>query len=114
MTSVVNTAKTYYHDIRKRLNAIQMFNNGGNMAVVAGVISIVAVVIVLIIGAVLAGAFTTVAGNSNLGLDAQWIQAVSDIGNTSITSFQIAGLLPIAIVAGLVIAVISVIMISRN
>lgn len=85
----------------------------GNMGVVAGVISIVAVVVTLIIGTILAGAFTTVATSANLGLTDTWKAAVNATGNTAITSFNIASLLPIAIVAGLVIAVISVIVVSR-
>lgn len=85
----------------------------GNMGVVAGVVSIVAVVITLLIGTILAGSFTAVATNSNLGLDANWTAALNGVGETAITSFSIASLLPIALVASLVIAVISVIVISR-
>lgn len=85
----------------------------GNMGVVAGVVSIVAVVITLLIGTILAGSFTSVATNSTLGLDENWTAALNGVGDTAITSFSIASLLPIALVASLVIAVISVIVISR-
>lgn len=86
----------------------------GNMGIVAGVVSIVAVVVTLIIGTILAGSFTTVATSANLGLSDEWKTAVNATGSTAITSFNIASLLPIAIVASLVIAVISVIVVSRN
>lgn len=85
----------------------------GNMGVVAGVISIVAVVVTLIIGVILAGSFTTVATSADLGLSQEWKNATNSISNTAITSFNISALLPIAIVAGLVIAVISVIVVNR-
>lgn len=83
----------------------------GNMGVVAGVVSIVAVVITLLIGTILAGSFTAVATSSNLGLDSNWTAALNGVGDTAITSFNIAALLPIALVASLVIAVISVIVV---
>lgn len=85
----------------------------GNMGVVAGVVSIVAIVVTLIIGTILAGSFTTVATSSELGLSDDWKAAVNATGSTAITSFNIASLLPIAVVAGLVIAVISVIVVNR-
>ena len=64
----------------------------GNMGVVAGVVSIVAVIVTLLVGTILAGSFTTVATSSNLGLDANWTSAVEGIGNTAITSMNIAAL----------------------
>lgn len=85
----------------------------GNMGVVAGVVSIVAVIVTLLVGTILAGSFTTVATSSNLGLDANWTSAVEGIGNTAITSMNIAALLPVAIVAGLIISVISVVIVTR-
>lgn len=83
----------------------------GNMGVVAGVVSIVAVVITLLIGTILAGAFTTVATSSSLNLSTEWTNALKSVGDTAITSFNIGALLPIALVASLVIAVISVIVV---
>lgn len=88
-------------------------NTNGNMGIVAGVISIVAVIIVLVMGAILSGAFAGVATNSNLNLSSEWVGAVDSIGNTAVTSFSIAGLLPIAIVAALIISVISVMLVTR-
>ena len=85
----------------------------GNMGVVAGVVSIVAVIVTLLVGTILAGSFTTVATSSNLGLDSNWTAAVEGIGNTAITSMNIAALLPVAIVAGLIISVISVVIVTR-
>lgn len=98
---------------QRKIAATKAAMHSGNMGVVAGVISIVAVVVTLIIGTILAGSFTTVATSSELGLNSQWKAAVNSTAATAITSFNIASLLPIAIVAGLVIAVISVIIVTR-
>lgn len=101
------------NDACAKIKQTKMAMHEGNMGVVAGVISIVAVVVTLIIGMILAGSFTSVATSADLGLTDQWKDAVNATGSTAITSFNIAALLPIAIVAGLVIAVISVIVVTR-
>lgn len=88
-------------------------NNKGNMGIVAGVVSIVAIIITLIMGAILSGAFAGVASSGNLNLSQQWQGTVDSIGSTAVTSFSIAGLLPIAVVAALIISVISVMLITR-
>lgn len=88
-------------------------NNRGNMGIIAGVVSIVAIIITLIMGAILSGAFAGVASNANLNLTDTWKGAVDAIGNSAVTSFSIAGLLPIAVVAALIISVISVMLITR-
>lgn len=106
--------KGQFADAKQKIANTKAAMHEGNMGVVAGVISIVAVVVTLIIGTILAGSFTTVASSANLGLSEEWKTAVNSTGSTAITSFNIASLLPIAIVAGLVIAVISVIVVSRN
>lgn len=103
-----------FSESKQKIAATKAAMHEGNMGVVAGVVSIVAVVVTLIIGTILAGSFTTVATSANLGLSQDWKNAVNSTGATAITSFNIASLLPIAIVAGLVIAVISVIVVSRN
>lgn len=106
--------KAQFAEAKAKVSATKAAMHEGNMGVVAGVISIVAVVVTLIIGTILAGSFTTVATSANLGLSQEWKNATNTISNTAITSFNISALLPIAIVAGLVIAVISVIVVSRN
>lgn len=98
---------------QEKIAATKAAMHDGNMGVVAGVVSIVAIVVTLIIGTILAGSFTTVATSAELGLSDDWKQAVNATGSTAITSFNIASLLPIAVVAGLVIAVISVIVVNR-
>ena len=88
-------------------------SNKGNMAIVGGVVSIVAIVVTIIIGTILAGSFTSVATTSGVQLDQAWTASLNSTAQIGATSFTLAGLLPIAVIAALVIAVIAGIYMTR-
>lgn len=110
-------SSTYYciiggdSEIMKLIETLK--NHSGNAGIIAAVVSIVAVIVVLIMGAIITGSFSTMATSANLNLSEAWLSAVNGISTTAVTTFNIAGMIPIAIVASIVIAVIGGIIISR-
>lgn len=111
-------SSTYYciiggdSEIMKLIETLK--NHSGNAGIIAAVVSIVAVIVVLIMGAIITGSFSTMATSANLNLSEDWLSAVNGISTTAVTTFNIAGMIPIAIVASIVIAVIGGIIISRT
>ena len=80
-------------------NPANLKTNKGNMAIVGGVVSIVAIIVTIIIGTILAGSFTSVATSSGIQLSEEWNNSLTSTAQIGATSFTLAGLLPIAVVA---------------
>ena len=88
-------------------------NHSGNAGIIAAVVSIVAVIVVLIMGAIITGSFSTMATSAK-SEPLRRLAGRRGISTTAVTTFNIAGMIPIAIVASIVIAVIGGIIISRT
>ena len=94
-------------------NPANLKTNKGNMAIVGGVVSIVAIIVTIIIGTILAGSFTSVATSSGIQLSEEWNKSLTSTAQIGATSFTLAGLLPIAVIAAIVISVIAGIYMTR-
>lgn len=81
-------------------------NRRGNSSIVAGVMAIIITIAVIMVGTIIVGMFSKVAGNPSLGLDAQWTEILNTTIDLTGTTFSIVSMIPFALGAGLVIGAI--------
>ncbi|MDE2519229.1 MAG: hypothetical protein O0X96_05735 [Methanocorpusculum sp.] len=82
-------------------------NNKGNAAVTSAVAGLISVIVVIVFGIIITGSFTTVASSASLNLDEKWLNALNTTTDIAATSFNLASLIPIAMVAGVVISIVT-------
>ncbi|HJK62632.1 MAG TPA: hypothetical protein O0Y13_05270 [Methanocorpusculum sp.] len=88
-------------------NPSNVANDKGNASVTAAVAGLISVIVVIVFGIIITGSFTTVATSASLNLDEKWLTALNTTTDIAATSFNLAALIPIAMVAGVVISIVT-------